>query len=340
MKGTAAILLFVTLFISGHAYARTEAEVQQDLIKAATTAVTVFKEDGMSGLIEKTQTCYDNANENGFYCFYFDLAARHIDQIAVAGAVQQGMKFPKTPFFDDDLFGSRAALLFQKANMDMKTSNDYLNSVTPVINKLVEDNLQTASQAPISNKRELPETQSQTGNQSNTANVVGTPAGEQIPATAQHESQQSSNERKKEIAKYVIITLLLVSLISVILHFNGKLVLYKDYTDAAVTVGGILGSVLLLFICTIFLGLTPRTTWIVVLSFFIPISIFVFRMTYITNSNIFFITLSLLTKYTTTFIYAFLMASLMFSGSSASLKLHLKPEGEERKGKSKHGWQS
>lgn len=154
-----------------------------------------------------------------------------------------------------------------------------------------------------------------TGSKPNTANVVGTSAGEQTPTPAQPESQQTSNARKKEIAKYVIIALLLVSLISVILHFNGKLILYKDYTDAAVTVGGIVGSVLLLFICARF-GLTPRTTWIVVLSFFIPISIFVFRMTYITNSNIFFTTLSLLTKYTTTVIYALLLASLMFSGSS------------------------
>lgn len=154
------------------------------------------------------------------------------------------------------------------------------------------------------------------GGKSNAANIAGASAGDQTPTLAQPESQQTSRARKNEIAKYIIITLLFISVISVILHFNGKLVLYKDYTDAAVTVGGIVGSVLLLFICTIFLGLSPKTTWIVVLTFFIPISIFVFRMTYITNSNIFFTTLSLLTKYTTTFIYAFLMASLMFSGSS------------------------
>ena len=129
-------------------------------------------------------------------------------------------------------------------------------------------------------------------------------------------SQQSSSESKNQAVKYIIIILLLISVVSVILHFNGKLVLYKDYTDAAITIGGALGSLVILFVCKNILGLSETVAYVISLLVFFGIFIFVFRMSYITNKNIFFTMLSLLTKYTITFIYAFLMCMLMFSGSS------------------------
>lgn len=141
MKKMVAILLFVAFSIPGQAYARTEAEVKKDLLKAAKTAVTIYKQNGMAGLIEKTQSCYNNKKTNGFYCVYFDLASRHIDQLMIDDAAQQGMTFPKNEFFDDELFGGRISGVFKKANMDIDTSNEYLQSVTPVINKMVEDNM-------------------------------------------------------------------------------------------------------------------------------------------------------------------------------------------------------
>ena len=124
-----------------HAQARTEAEIQKDLIKAIKIAISVYQKEGMAGLIVQTKNCYANVKQNGFYCVYLDLASRHIDQLMVAGTAELGMTFPKTVFFDDELFGSRIATVFRKANMDMETSNTYLRMVTPVINKLVEDNL-------------------------------------------------------------------------------------------------------------------------------------------------------------------------------------------------------
>ena len=94
----------------------------------------------MSGLIVKTQKCYDN-NKNKFYCVDLDFASKHIDLIMIAGAAQQGISFPKTEFFDDELFWPRIITVFQKANMDQKAGDAYLHSLYPVINKLVDDNI-------------------------------------------------------------------------------------------------------------------------------------------------------------------------------------------------------
>jgi hypothetical protein len=141
MKHVSILLLLVVLLISVHAQARTEAEIQKDLIKAAKTAVKVYRNNGILGLIAKTQDCYDNAGKYEFYCVYLDLASRRIDKIIRATAAIEGINFPKTEFFDDELFGSRVAPVFIKANMDMERSNEYLRLLTPVINKLVEDNL-------------------------------------------------------------------------------------------------------------------------------------------------------------------------------------------------------
>src|SRR6266446_159668 len=101
----------------------------------------VYRESGMAGLTGKTQDCYDNVKKHGFYCVYLDLASRRIDQLMIAAAARQGMNFPKMEFFDDELFGSRTATVFRKANMDMETSNAYLRSLTPVIDKLLGDNI-------------------------------------------------------------------------------------------------------------------------------------------------------------------------------------------------------
>jgi len=95
----------------------------------------------MSGLIIATQDCYKKLDKYKFYCVYLDLASRHIDQIMVEGAAQQGMSFPKTEFFDDEQFLQRVGEVFLKADMDMDRSNKYLATITPIINKLVEDNL-------------------------------------------------------------------------------------------------------------------------------------------------------------------------------------------------------
>jgi hypothetical protein len=129
-------LLISTLSSSANAQSRTAADVEKDLRKAAKTSVATYRSNGMSGLIGKTRECYKNLDKYKFYCVYFDLASRRIDQIFVAG-----MNFPPTEYFDDDEFGARVGPVFIRANMDMKQANKYLEELTPVINKLVEDNM-------------------------------------------------------------------------------------------------------------------------------------------------------------------------------------------------------
>jgi hypothetical protein len=141
MKHVSRLLLLVVLLISVHAQARTKAEIQEDLIKATKTAVAVYRNNGMLGLIGKTKDCYGNVKINKFYCVYLDLASRRIDQLMIAAAAREGINIQKTEFFDDELFMSRVVPVFIKANMDREGSKEYLDLLTPIINKLVEDNM-------------------------------------------------------------------------------------------------------------------------------------------------------------------------------------------------------
>lgn len=132
----------------------------------------------------------------------------------------------------------------------------------------------------------------------------------------QQSTQQTGSESKNQTGKYIVVSLLLIVVVSVFLHVSGKLIIYKDYTDAVITISGVIGSLIILLVCRNLFNLSVDASWTISLLFFFAIFIFVFRMTYVTNNNIVFIILSLLTKYTTTFLYAILMLGLMFSGSS------------------------
>jgi len=129
-------LLISTLFSSAVAHPRTAADVERDLTKAAKTSVAIYRSNGMSGLIVKTEECYKNLDKHQFYCVYLDLASRHIDQDFLAGT-----NFPPTEFFADEQFGARVGPVFVKTNMDMQQANAYLAEITPIINKLVDDHL-------------------------------------------------------------------------------------------------------------------------------------------------------------------------------------------------------
>ena len=112
--------------------------VKKDMVDAVKTAIKKYKVDGMSGLAIETDSCYSNSKRTGFYCVYLDLASRHIDEVVIASAAKSGINFPKSEFFDDPLFLPRIAVIFKKAGMSMDESNEFLRSVTPFINGLVE----------------------------------------------------------------------------------------------------------------------------------------------------------------------------------------------------------
>ncbi|WP_143741982.1 hypothetical protein [Thiorhodovibrio frisius] len=133
LKLITCLLLIVGVGCLNSAYARSPAEVAEDLTNATATAVSTYKTDGMAGLITVTQECYKLNTDAPFYCVSLDLASRRIDQIFV-----EAMQFPPNQFFSDDQFGSRIGPVFAGADMDMNSANEYLENITPVINRLVE----------------------------------------------------------------------------------------------------------------------------------------------------------------------------------------------------------
>jgi len=119
------------------AQARTQGDIQKELEKATTTAVEVYKEAGMTGLIGETQACYKKLKPSAYYCVYLDLASRHIDQIFIAGT-----QFPPNAYFDGEQLSSRIGPVFSNAKMDMDTANTYLSTIIPVVNQLVDKKIQ------------------------------------------------------------------------------------------------------------------------------------------------------------------------------------------------------
>lgn len=108
--------------------------VVTDVVQAAKTAVATYQESGMTGLIGKTKECYQKLNGKQFKCVYLDLASRRIDQIATIGT-----NFPPNIFFANEQFGVRMkSALLGRANMNQEQANEYLRTITPVINQLVE----------------------------------------------------------------------------------------------------------------------------------------------------------------------------------------------------------
>ena len=133
---TALSLSLVTATFSV-AQARTQGDVQKELEKATTTAVEVYKEAGMSGLIGETQACYKELKPSAYYCVYLDLASRHIDQIFITGT-----RFPPNAYFEGEQLSSRLGPVFSNAKMDMDTANTYLSTIIPVVNQLVDKKIQ------------------------------------------------------------------------------------------------------------------------------------------------------------------------------------------------------
>lgn len=115
---------------------RSREEVARDMAKAVDTAVATYQNEGMSGLANVTQECYEKSIKNLYYCVYLDVASRHIDQIFV-----ESMNFPPHDYFSDAQFGPRILPVLVSADMDMNTANQYLASVTLIVDNMLEEKL-------------------------------------------------------------------------------------------------------------------------------------------------------------------------------------------------------
>lgn len=119
------------------AQAKEAADAARDMVSSVSYITMVYKESGISGIANGTTNCYNfNLDSHPFTCAHLDLASRRIDQ-----RMSEAQHFPPSEFFADAQFGERIVKVFNKANMNMDQGNDYLRTVTPEINKLVDAEL-------------------------------------------------------------------------------------------------------------------------------------------------------------------------------------------------------
>lgn len=124
------------------AQAQANVNIAADVVEAAKTAIATYRESGMTGLIRKTKECYQKLNGQQFKCVYLDLASRRIDQLSTVGT-----NFPPNIFFSNEQFGTRMkSALLESAKMSQEQANEYLQTTTPVINHLIEKQLDQGKQ--------------------------------------------------------------------------------------------------------------------------------------------------------------------------------------------------
>lgn len=132
--------IFMALFLCNETYARTNSDIKEDIVNSVEKAVDIYAKDGISGLIKEIELCYDgNSKRINFDCVYLDIASRHINQIVFDAMAEKGILLQKTAFFEDKSFFSRIAMIFKTENIDISKNSRYINSLIPIINKLVEN---------------------------------------------------------------------------------------------------------------------------------------------------------------------------------------------------------
>jgi len=112
--------------------AQMPANLDKDIVKAVNASFATYRNTGMAGLGIEVDECYQKLKSNQFYCVYFDLASRRIDQLFVTGT-----NLPPNEFFADKQFGARIGPVFGKANMTMEQANANLFLLTSIVNDMV-----------------------------------------------------------------------------------------------------------------------------------------------------------------------------------------------------------
>jgi len=111
------------------AQTRTPNDVMADLSNATSESAMIYKHGGMSGLVAKSQSCYEDINKYRFYCIYIDIAAREIDdRVRTAHP-----RLPPNEYFSDDNFLPRAQRIFDKASVSAKDQKEYIAGVKSII---------------------------------------------------------------------------------------------------------------------------------------------------------------------------------------------------------------
>lgn len=205
-------------------------------------------------------------------------------------------------------------------NIAPKGSPDYINALVKITNERVEE----LKNRLLDLKRiaEIKEEQillNQTQQISNQTQIMAYETDKKLYENPQinnvQENQQVNTYDEKEkfpnFLKFILVSLIIISLLSIILHIKKKLTIYIDYTDALLTNLGVLCPLFLLFINNFF-ELKCDIIKTFSLLIFSTILFFSFRMSYIANNNIIYAFFSLLSKYTLTFLYGIILLILLF----------------------------
>ena len=159
-----------------------------------------------------------------------------------------------------------------------------------------------------------------------------------VPPILHDQSSSGVPAEKKEATglsslqlKLIGLALLINAIVTIYLHRSDKLVIYKDYTDAAVTGLVPLVAIIAYFILRFF-EVSPDIAEIIALAVFALLLVFVVISTARNNGwvSLFFL-MSLITKVTIVGLYYAIMAFLMFSSGSARRKGERRDSYEARR---------
>ncbi|MEW6709543.1 MAG: DnaJ domain-containing protein [Candidatus Riflebacteria bacterium] len=149
----------------------------------------------------------------------------------------------------------------------------------------------------------------------------------EIESPVPTKSEPKSTPQKANISeetpflnKTTLYFFLFISILSLILSVTGKFSLYLDFTDAAVTILGVVLPAIVYFILDSILGAPVETTIIISLVTFVSILIFTCRASSRANIDPILTIISLFGKYSFAALYAFLMLLLALTGPGSKRK--------------------
>ncbi len=113
---------------------KNSSDVYKDMSNESSRALSIYRKNGMFGLVSKSDDCYNNIKINKYRCLYFDIASIRIEQISGGGS-----KFPQTEYFTEEQFLSRAIVIFIKSGFTMELANEYLLNAKNIIDRMVDE---------------------------------------------------------------------------------------------------------------------------------------------------------------------------------------------------------
>ncbi len=107
-------------------------DYKKDAEEATGVMLSVYLEEGLSGLIASSQECYEHEKTNPKMCFANDIASKVWDR-----GVTQAMKLPVEEYFNDERIVER---LLMKDKEHFFTKSSALSYI-PKIEKIVEERI-------------------------------------------------------------------------------------------------------------------------------------------------------------------------------------------------------